>query len=56
MHKLHVHHKHKAYYVALTIGLLVSQVVPIVFPHMQNHAAVIGTLSNLAWLWFTTED
>ena len=49
-HQLHVTKRHKVKLI-ITVGLLVSSGLMLLAPHMQAHAAVLATVTNVYWAW-----
>ena len=45
------HSRHRVYQVGLSVGVLVTLSLTVLFPSYSAHAAVAGTLVNLIWIW-----
>ena len=43
--------RHRRFQVGITIGVTATTVVVIFWPEYQVHAAAIGLVSNLCWIW-----
>ena len=43
--------RHRRFQIAITTGVTATTVVVIFWPQYQIHAAGLGLVSNLIWIW-----
>ena len=43
--------RHRRFQIGITVGVTATTLVVIFFPEYQMHAAGLGLVSNLVWIW-----